>query len=83
MNTDKDTAVRSELSGGEAVHNRHGEDIDWGSVDVYTCTNSCSSNSSGAGVDGAGPAVAVAVAGEEVYRREFVITQPPPPLRFA
>lgn len=42
--------------------NSANEDIDWGTIDVYTCTNSCQASSTTAGG----------------YVEEYVYLQPPP-----
>ena len=72
----------SDTSAGvsDAVQNNRGEDIDWGSLDIYTCAQSCCG---GSGFDKApSEQLSTAAAIGEGYLREYVILQPPPPLRY-
>jgi hypothetical protein len=63
---------------GELFSNESGEDIDWGTIDVYTCTASCSASNT--------PIAAAVDRGTtrsnmSAYLEEYVIMQPPISLR--
>lgn len=88
LRTDRATtigAAAAAKSANEAkekwAQNSKGEDVDWGSVDIYTCSASCQDRCTYYGAS-CGGGENDQVAEETAYKHEFVVMQAPPPLQY-
>jgi len=90
LRTEKHTTIGAAAAAPSAhearekwAQNSTGEDIDWGSIDIYTCSASCQSLSTYSGGDCENSSVLSSEGGEEpVYKHEVVMFQQPPPLQY-